>query len=400
MYGLVLEGGGGKGSEQIGVCKALKELGIEISAVAGTSVGALNGAMVVQDDIDKAYELWYNMNPDNVINLTTEELDGFKGNSLNVVVSRLRKIISERGLDVGPLVKLVKSVIDEEKIRKSPIDFGIVTVDLTERKAVEIFKEEIPEGRIADYIIASAGFPAFKPTVIDGRMYIDGAFYNNLPVNLVSKKGCRDIIVVRTYGFGIKRHMDLGDINLVNIAPSENLGPILDFNSHRARKNLEMGYFDGLKVWRKLKGKKYYIEPMNDDSFFITYLAGISNEKIEKLCELFGIESCSGRRLLFEYLVPKVADLLGLPANVTYEDIAVGLLEKIAEECRVERFRIYSIREFYSVIMDRHKYQEDDFIKEIPGFLRGKDLLARFIRERIIGIIANVLFDTAANTTV
>jgi len=396
MYGLVLEGGGGKGSFQIGVCKALKELGIEISAVAGTSVGALNGAMIVQDDIDKAYELWYHMNPDNVISLTTEELDGFTGNSLNVVISRLRKIILERGLDVSPLVKLVKSVIDEEKIRKSPIDFGIVTVDLTERKAVEIFKEEIPEGRIADYIIASASFPAFKPTVIDGRMYIDGAFYNNLPVNLVRKKGCSNIIVVRTYGFGIKRHMDLGDINLINIAPSENLGPILDFNTDRARKNLEMGYFDGLKVFRKLKGKKYYIEPMNDDSFFITYLAGISNEKLEKLCGLFGIESCSGRRLLFEYLVPKVADLLGLPPNVTYEDIAVGLLEKIAEECGVERFRIYNIREFYSEITERYKYQEDDFIKEIPGFLRGKDLLARFVRERIIGIIANVLFDTTA----
>jgi NTE family protein len=352
--------------------------------------------MIVQDDIDKAYELWYHMNPDNVISLTTEELDGFTGNSLNVVISRLRKIILERGLDVSPLVKLVKSVIDEEKIRKSPIDFGIVTVDLTERKAVEIFKEEIPEGRIADYIIASASFPAFKPTVIDGRMYIDGAFYNNLPVNLVRKKGCSNIIVVRTYGFGIKRHMDLGDINLINIAPSENLGPILDFNTDRARKNLEMGYFDGLKVFRKLKGKKYYIEPMNDDSFFITYLAGISNEKLEKLCGLFGIESCSGRRLLFEYLVPKVADLLGLPPNVTYEDIAVGLLEKIAEECGVERFRIYNIREFYSEITERYKYQEDDFIKEIPGFLRGKDLLARFVRERIIGIIANVLFDTTA----
>ncbi len=392
MYGLVLEGGGGKGSFQIGVCKALKELGVEISAVAGTSVGALNGAMVVQDDIEKAYQLWYDMNPANVINLTTDELEGFRGSSLNVVISKLRKIISERGLDTGPLVKLVKSVIDEDRIRKSPIDFGMVTVDLTERKAVEIFKDEIPEGKLADYIIASASFPAFKPTVIDGRMFIDGAFYNNLPVNLVCRKGCRDIIVVRTYGFGIRRHMDTDNKNVINITPSEHLGPILDFNSDRARKNLEMGYYDALKFFHRLKGEKYYIKPTNDDSFFITYLAGLSREKLEKLAGLFGVESTPGKRLLFEYLVPKVADLLGLPADAPYEDIAVGLLEKIAGECQVERFKIYTIGEFYSEIIKKYNYHEDDIIKDIPGFLRGRDLIARFVKERIIGVIANVLF--------
>lgn len=392
MYGLVLEGGGGKGSFQIGVCKALRELGIELSAVAGTSVGALNGAMVVQDDIDKAYDLWFDLNPNNVINLTEDELEGFKGNSLNIIINRLRRIIAERGLDVGPLVKLVKSVVDEDKIRKSPMDFGIVTVDLTERKAVEIYKEEIPEGRLADYVIASASFPAFKPAVIDGRMYIDGAFYNTLPINMVKNKGCTDIISVRTYGFGVKRHVDTNGLNIVSVTPSEHLGPILDFNPGRARKNLEMGYFDALKVFRKLKGKKYYIEPMDDDSFFINYLTGISDKKVKQLCELFGIDACPGKRLLFEYLVPKTADLLGLSLNASYEDISVGLLESIAEDCKIERFKIYSIRELYREIVGKYEYREDGFIKEIPGFLRSRELVARIVRERIIGVIANVLF--------
>lgn len=56
-YGLVLGGGGAKGSYEIGVWKALKELEIPLIAVTGTSVGALNGAMIVQDDYDKAFEL-------------------------------------------------------------------------------------------------------------------------------------------------------------------------------------------------------------------------------------------------------------------------------------------------------------------------------------------------------
>ena len=50
MIGLVLEGGGAKGSYQIGVCKALAELGLEVGGVAGTSIGALNGAMIVQGE--------------------------------------------------------------------------------------------------------------------------------------------------------------------------------------------------------------------------------------------------------------------------------------------------------------------------------------------------------------
>ena len=45
-YGLVLDGGGARGAYQIGAWKALKEAGVKISAVAGTSVGALNGALI------------------------------------------------------------------------------------------------------------------------------------------------------------------------------------------------------------------------------------------------------------------------------------------------------------------------------------------------------------------
>ena len=58
--GLVLEGGGGKGSYQIGVWKAIRELGLEkwITAVSGTSVGALNAALFAKGNFEKAYQLW------------------------------------------------------------------------------------------------------------------------------------------------------------------------------------------------------------------------------------------------------------------------------------------------------------------------------------------------------
>ncbi len=64
MYGVVLQGGGTKGSYHIGVWKALRELGIEIGAVTGTSIGgALNGgAFIAQNMYDEALKVWENIN--------------------------------------------------------------------------------------------------------------------------------------------------------------------------------------------------------------------------------------------------------------------------------------------------------------------------------------------------
>ena len=57
-YGLVLEGGGAKGAYQIGAWKALKEAGVKIKGIAGTSVGALNGALICMDDFENAKNIW------------------------------------------------------------------------------------------------------------------------------------------------------------------------------------------------------------------------------------------------------------------------------------------------------------------------------------------------------
>ena len=58
MRAVVLSGGGSKGSYQIGVWKALRKLKIKYDIVTGTSVGALNGALMVQNKFHKACKLW------------------------------------------------------------------------------------------------------------------------------------------------------------------------------------------------------------------------------------------------------------------------------------------------------------------------------------------------------
>ena len=70
--GLVLGGGGSRGSYQIGVWKALREAGIVPDIITGTSVGALNGALMVQNSYEKAVALWETLTTTSVFDFPKE----------------------------------------------------------------------------------------------------------------------------------------------------------------------------------------------------------------------------------------------------------------------------------------------------------------------------------------
>ena len=71
----ILEGGGARGANQIGVWKALMEYGIKIKAVAGVSVGALNGALMCMGDYEKAVSLWTNISYSSIMNIDDDQMD-------------------------------------------------------------------------------------------------------------------------------------------------------------------------------------------------------------------------------------------------------------------------------------------------------------------------------------
>ena len=74
--GLVLAGGGGKGAYELGVWKALRDLGISkyISVFSGTSIGAFNAVLFAMDDIKKAEQLWDEVTMDKLVPVTKKEL--------------------------------------------------------------------------------------------------------------------------------------------------------------------------------------------------------------------------------------------------------------------------------------------------------------------------------------
>ena len=157
MFGLVLEGGGARGAYHVGAYKAIKELNIEIGGIAGTSIGAINGAMMVQGDYELLEKIWLSVDSYELFDLdekTVEDLRHFNLRNINFsyLLHQSKEILSNRGLDTSRIRELFDYYIDEDKIRSSNIDFGIVTVNLTDKKPMELMKEDIPEGKLIDFL--------------------------------------------------------------------------------------------------------------------------------------------------------------------------------------------------------------------------------------------------------
>ena len=82
------------------------------------------------------------------------------------------------------------------------------------------------------------------------HLYMDGGGVNNVPVDVLLDRGYRDIIIIRIYGWGFDKERVVKvpeDDNVYHIAPRQGLGGILEFDARQSRKNMTMGYYDGLR---------------------------------------------------------------------------------------------------------------------------------------------------------
>lgn len=255
-YGLVLGGGGAMGSYEIGVWKALRELNINICAIAGTSVGALNGAMIIQGDFERAVELWENITLDQIIDIDSRLLNKgllkWKKEDFSLFFALFMDFIKEGGFDTRPLRKLLEENIKEDIIRSSNKEFAINTYSITDREPIELYIDQIPKGKLVSYLIASACLPIFKTAEISNIKYLDGGFYDNVPINLLAKKGYKNIISVELLTKNIKRPLEIDVSNLITIKSSANLGGLMEFDPDRAKANIELGYLDTLKTFKML----------------------------------------------------------------------------------------------------------------------------------------------------
>lgn len=369
-YALVLEGGGTKGAFHIGAARALQELGIDIGIVTGTSIGALNGAMVAQNKIEDAYQIWQEIKPSMILDVDDEKFNeisnvNFQNTELKTLVESAKKLIGQKGLGKSNMQELVSRHIDEVAVRNSDIEFGMVTVSLKDKKAVEVFTEDIPEGQLGSYVMASANYPLFQREEIQGEKFVDGGVLNNLPINMVIDKGYKKVIAVRTNEKGTlrgreKRYDD--GIEITYVYPTENLGGVLNFDRENAIKNLKMGYYDTLKAMLNLKGNVYYIEATKNDEIFFEALSKIDEQEIEQLQTSLELNLYEPKRALFEFILPEMARLLKIEETYTYEDLVLALVEFMATNTSIERFEKYDFKTFFHKVDANYIQNETEMI--------------------------------------
>lgn len=181
--GIALSGGGVRGVAHLGVLQALQDNGIHFHRISGASAGAIMGALYA-----------YGIQPREILKLSSQYsiFTIFKNTFVSGGLARLNF-----------LEDLICDLI-------KPNDFSALKIPLD--VSVSNLNTGLPEimnaGKLSTVITASASIPIlFSPVEINGQQYVDGGFFDNLPVDGL-KKHC-DVVI----GVNINAHGQVNDLD-------------------------------------------------------------------------------------------------------------------------------------------------------------------------------------------
>lgn len=255
---LVLSGGGARGAYQIGVWKALKDLGVDIDIVTGISVGALNGAFVAQDDLQQAIEMWNNLSTSDILDYQIEDdLSTIRGYSKNLTALFIQAI-KQGGISSKPMTDLVEEYLDDEQgLQNLTVDFGVVVTNTETRREESYFLNNLAREDIKRLLVASASlYPIMEMTDINDKPYADGGYRNHIPINLAMEKN-PDFVIAVDLQPESNVQLPYNHEHILIIESQWYLGDIMTFDINRNRSNLKLGYNDLMKAFGKYFGKLY-----------------------------------------------------------------------------------------------------------------------------------------------
>lgn len=266
--GLALSGGGAKGFAHVGVLKVLEEVNMPIDCIAGTSMGAIIGAL---------YALGYDAKTLEEIALTTDWQSVFSDDIPRRALAMQEKLRDERYMVSFPIqskrIKLPSGLSAGQRISTMitrltwpahhiqdftalPIPFACVAADLANGDAVTLTSGFLPEALRASMAIPTV----FTPVKLQNRLLVDGGLVRNFPVEDARSLGAQMVIgvdvsaklespdslesfldvMLQTIGFlevaSQKRQQQLCDILL-----EPNLGEVRTFSFDRVREAIAAG---------------------------------------------------------------------------------------------------------------------------------------------------------------
>lgn len=268
---LVLGGGGAKGSYEVGAIAALRELGIEAGSVYGVSIGALNAAMYAQGDMEKAEALWSSIRLSDLLSPESLALaDDAEAifNHPEKALEFISRNAQNRGMDVTPLRQVIETYVDEAAVRRSTVRMGLVTTRFPSLNMVEKRIEDMEEGSLTDWLMASSAcYPAFPMASVGGERYIDGGFCDNAPVEMAVRGGARHIIVL-DIGRNPSHTQYRTRPNITYIRTSQPLGGLLTFSPEQAAHNRVIGYNDVMRAFGQMRGTRYAFDSLDAQALY------------------------------------------------------------------------------------------------------------------------------------
>jgi len=182
----VLGGGGSQGAHEVGMLRALLEAGIEPDLIVGTSVGAINGAMLAAepglDCVDRLEQVWTKLDAGGVF-------EGSLLTRLGTAVRSRTHLHSDEALR-----RLLEQALADLRIEDLPVRFQCVAASI-ERAAETWFAK----GPLVTAVLASCAVPGLLPPVeVDGEHYLDGGLVDSVPVGRAIELGARRIFILHT----------------------------------------------------------------------------------------------------------------------------------------------------------------------------------------------------------
>lgn len=258
-WALTLAGGGAKGAYQLGVWEALRKIKLEknLIAVSGSSVGALNAALISLNDFDTAKTIWTSIMPKQFLDINLDTIIG----PLDTLVKRTltNGLCSRDGL-----IGIIDQYLKLDELASSHIP-AYVCVSKYNSDCIECLNDkpqaeyislsEVTPDDAKKFLLASSAMPyIYPPEIIHGNVYRDGGLSDNVPVFPMTSVGADKLIVVKL------EPDDKVDTSLyskfnevVEIVPSREIGDLFDgtleFNNKNVDFRILLGYYDTLRTF-------------------------------------------------------------------------------------------------------------------------------------------------------
>ncbi|RCJ18470.1 patatin [Nostoc minutum NIES-26] len=291
QLGLVLTGGGAKGAYQVGALQYIAELGLEPQIIAGTSIGALNGAVLsvaypFPYAVQRLNQLWEQLSKAEILrpntgavlhtlSYTTQAFTPtLRGWLLDFLITKGLMQNSSAIFDPAPIEQLLREAVNPGELRRGielwvtvfpslkipALGYDWLVDFIRARTGTDAhwlcIQDCTDDETVYKLLLASAALPlAFPSQEVNGQSYIDGGLADNVPLRALAKRGCKNVIVIHLKNGAAWNRHDFPEQTVIEIRPEQRIeksdtpiiGKIdsyLDFSSERIAELKKRGYED------------------------------------------------------------------------------------------------------------------------------------------------------------